>query len=118
MREDELESITDSTETSLSKLWKLVMDRGAWCATVLGVTNSWTEQLNLTCAGDRKSIASQFDKKSGLPKMEKGVWIVEEKMEGSGNLKEEKTANMFVCWLFAFLYIPIFSVFLSLSHIK
>ena len=50
--------------------------------------------------------------------MEKGVWIVEEKMEGSGNLKEEKTANMFVCWLFAFLYIPIFSVFLSLSHIK
>ena len=43
MREDELESITDSTETSLSKLWKLVMDRGAWCATVLGVTNSWTE---------------------------------------------------------------------------
>ena len=46
MREDEFESITDSMETSLSKLWKLVMDRGAWCATVLGVTNSWTEQLN------------------------------------------------------------------------
>ena len=46
MREDEIESITDSMEMSLSKLWKLVMDRGAWCATVLEVTNSRTEQLN------------------------------------------------------------------------
>ena len=46
MREDEIESITDSMEMSLSKLWKLVMDRGACCATVLVVANSWTEQLN------------------------------------------------------------------------
>ena len=43
MTEDEVESITNSMEMSLSKLWKLVMDRGACCATVLGVTNSWTE---------------------------------------------------------------------------
>ena len=42
MIEDEIESITDSMEMSLSKLWKLVMDRGDWCATVLRVTNSWT----------------------------------------------------------------------------
>jgi len=41
-RQDEIESITNSMEMSLSKLWKFVMNRGVWCVTVLGVTNSWT----------------------------------------------------------------------------
>ena len=37
-----LESIADSMDMSLSKLWEIVEDRGAWCATVLGVAKSWT----------------------------------------------------------------------------
>ena len=42
MRTRWLDGITDSTDMSLSTLWEMVKDRGAWRATVHGATKSRT----------------------------------------------------------------------------
>ena len=46
MTEDELDSITDSMEVSLSELRELVMDREAWHGAIHGVAKSRTQLSN------------------------------------------------------------------------
>ena len=43
-----LDSITDSMDMNLSKLWEIVEDRGALHAAVYGVTNSWAQLIDWT----------------------------------------------------------------------
>jgi len=41
-KDDLLDGVTDSVDMSLSRVWELVMHRGAWYAAVHGVTKSRT----------------------------------------------------------------------------
>ena len=45
-----LDSITDSMDMNLSKLWEILEDRGAWHAAVHRVTKSWTWLSDWTTA--------------------------------------------------------------------
>ena len=69
-----LDGITDSMDMSVSRLWELVMDRGAWCAAVHGwqrVRHNWTTELN--------KVKPKFFRQQGRPMLISfcpTVWVV------------------------------------------
>ena len=57
-----LDSITDSMNMNLSKLWETVEDRGAWHAAVHGATNSWSRIQSL----NNNNIHGRYKKRAFL----------------------------------------------------
>ena len=71
-----LDSITDSMDTNLSKLWEMVMDREAWSAVVHGVTESWIKLSDWTTTTMTVLKTIRREKIRFTKVLSKPMWII------------------------------------------
>ena len=79
-----LESITDSMDMNLSKLWETVKDREAWCAAVHWVTENQTQLSNWTNRNKRSSVRSHRGSPSYLQPFSDHQWLEWKTAAGKG----------------------------------
>ena len=56
-----LDSITDSMNMNLNKLWEMVKDREAWCAAVSGATKSQTRLSDWTTTMVNSNLDQEYN---------------------------------------------------------
>ena len=77
-----LDSITDSVNMNLSKLWDIEKDRETWCAAVHRVAKRWTWLSDWTMNNSNKSPIFTHTKVFFSKKGWKGIWLMLEVCPG------------------------------------
>ena len=67
-----LDSITNSVDMSLSKLWEMVKNRESWYAAVHVVTKSWTQLGDLTSTNKALGLPRWINGKESICQCQRG----------------------------------------------